>query len=122
MADLNELDNMIKNQEFIIQTGEKLKRLENFPEFREIITEDFLNNGLKRLMLEKADPINQNNEAHLKFLQSSIDAIGHFSFYISSLKAMAAIAEQELKILKNQKDQLLDELAEEERIKDQEDN
>ena len=85
----------IEQAKAIVARGEKLQRLSEIPEFRELILEGYLEQESIRLVQAKSDPALQTPELQGSIV-TQIDGIGAFLNYLRRIEQSHDMAQRDL--------------------------
>lgn len=88
------------------------KLINNIPEWKKVIEENYFEKEASRLVLLKADPSMQKDEEQKQIIQS-IDAIGYFRRYLQTVYQLGRMAERALEEDSRTRQDLLQEQLEE---------
>ena len=95
VQDLEQIELSIDRAKYMIEFGDCLTRLENNPDWKKIIGEDFFKENVIRLVKLKASPSMQS-EQNQAYIDKQIDAVGHFEQYLMGIKIQSREAKAAL--------------------------
>jgi hypothetical protein len=93
--DIEEIELSIEHSKKLIARKQSLQKLIKNRDFKAIITEGYFEQEAQRLVLMKAEPSMQNEEAQKEILRQ-IDAIGSLRQYFMMINALGNNAEKAL--------------------------
>lgn len=92
-TELENIELSIEQARLSVNTRAALNTLTDDKNFKKVVTEGYFKDEASRLVLLKADPSMQT-PAHQNTLEKSIDAIGYFRLYLSTIYQLGAMAEK----------------------------
>lgn len=112
-SDLAELEINIENVKGAIKLAETLEKLEENPEWKELITEGFLKKEAARVVALKGDmQMRMAGEIQMQWLEDMITGIGAFQAYLNFIRQRGASARQTLAQNEETREHLLQEQLE----------
>lgn len=107
---IQQIDKSIQQAKMLVEVGKALSRLSSNRDFKTVITTGYFEREAIRLVHLKADVNMQSSEAQCMILKQ-MDSIGALHAYLDGATFLAELAEKNIKLDEEERDELLAEGA-----------